>query len=85
MLPCCRHETCSLDTDVSVRGGYKRHATETAGMQASALVIARVCYIYIKQQLLLIGGRSLFRFYLTPPGEIRHKETARFRSLQSSR
>jgi hypothetical protein len=41
-------------TDVSVRGGYKRHATETAGMQASVLVIARVCYIYIKQQLLLI-------------------------------
>jgi hypothetical protein len=41
-------------TDVSVRRGYKRHATETAGVQASALVIARVCYIYIKQQLLLI-------------------------------
>jgi hypothetical protein len=40
--------------DVSVTRGYKRHATETAGVQASALVIARVCYIYIKQQLLLI-------------------------------
>ncbi len=62
-------------TDVSVRWGYKRHATETARVQASALVIARVCYIYIEQQLLLIWGRSLFRFYLmasrrnTPQGD----------------
>jgi hypothetical protein len=55
--PCCHAadlKPAIWTTDVSVRGGYKRHATETAGVQASALVIARVFYIYIKQQLLLI-------------------------------
>jgi hypothetical protein len=49
--PCCHAadlKPATWTTDVSVS------ATETAGVQACALVIARVFYIYIKQQLLLI-------------------------------